>query len=305
MNEHGLKITGGADFTVPIRACRPEELRDTLGLTFLAVKSQHTEDALNVLAPLVGPATILVSMQNGMNPPRIAARIGADKVVACFVNYGADWQAPGHIEHGGSGSIYLGELDGQMTERLKRIERVLSYLHPVHITENIYGYLWSKQIYCSLLFAQAVTDETMADIFGHQRFQPLLMALVREGVRLAHAAGITLQCFDSFAPLTIEGEKETEARALLDQMAAISRTKVKVRSGPWRDMAIRNRPTEIDHMTGWLIAEGQKQKITLPLNERLVKQVKEIEQGKRQRGLQNLEELYAYFQELYGLKAKA
>ena len=36
----------------------------------------------------------------------------------------------------------------------------------VHVTDNIYGYLWAKQIDCSLLFAQAVTDETMADVFG-------------------------------------------------------------------------------------------------------------------------------------------
>ena len=52
----------------------------------------------------LGPDTIVVSLQNGMNPPRIAARIGADKVVAAFINFSADWQAPGHIEHGGTGS---------------------------------------------------------------------------------------------------------------------------------------------------------------------------------------------------------
>jgi 2-dehydropantoate 2-reductase len=119
MQQHGLKISGAADFTVPIRACRPNELRAPFGLTFLAVKSQDTDAALDVLAPLVGPDTILVSLQNGMNSPRI----GADKTIAAFINFGADWQGPGHIEHGGAGSIYLGELDGRITERLQRIQR--------------------------------------------------------------------------------------------------------------------------------------------------------------------------------------
>lgn len=305
MKKSGLKITGGADFTVPVRACLPEELTETLGLTFLAVKSQHTDEALNGLAPLVGPDTILVSMQNGMNPPRIAERIGADKVVACFVNYGADWQGPGHIEHGGSGSVYVGEIDGRMTDRVERIHRLLSHLHPAYITDNIYGYLWAKQTYCSLLFAQAVTDETMADIFGNKRFQPLLIALVQEGVRVAKASGITLQGFGKYDPVKISSGSEAEARAELANLAALCRTQVKVRSGPWRDMAIRHRPTEIDYMTGWLIAEGRKHNISLPLNERLVQQVKEIEQERRQRGLHNLEELHAKLQELYGLRARA
>jgi 2-dehydropantoate 2-reductase len=55
----------------------------------------------------------------------------------------------------------------------------------VHLTDNIFDYLWSKQIDCSLLFAQAVTDETMADVFGDARFQPLLIALVGEGIAVA------------------------------------------------------------------------------------------------------------------------
>ncbi|MBI3964047.1 MAG: ketopantoate reductase family protein, partial [Chloroflexi bacterium] len=109
-------------------------------------------------------------------------------MIAAFINFGADWQAPGHVEHGGSGSIYLGEIDGRMTERLGRVQKLLSNMMTVHTTPNIFGCLWAKQIDCSLLFAQAVTDETMADVFGNQRFQPVLIALIGEGVRVAEAA---------------------------------------------------------------------------------------------------------------------
>lgn len=303
MNRHGLRITGAADFTVPIRACRPDELRGPLGLTFLAVKSQDTEAALDVLAPLTGPGTVVVSLQNGMNPPRIAARIGGDKVIASFINFGADWQGPGHIEHGGAGAIYLGELDGRPTERLERVRALLSTLMTVHATDNIFGYLWAKQIDCSLLFAQAVTDETMADVFGNPRYQPLLIALLGEGVGVARAAGVTLRSFDGFDPGAMRPSTEAEvaeARAVLDRFAAYNRGLVKQRSGPWRDLAVRKRPTEVDHMIGWVIAEGRTRGIAMPLNEALVGQVKEIERGVRQRGLQNLDELERRRQALYG-----
>jgi 2-dehydropantoate 2-reductase len=106
MNRQGLRITGGDDFTAKVRACVPSELEEPLGLTILAVKSQDTEAALDVLAPLCGPDTLVVSMQNGMNPPRIAARLGAQRVLGVFVSFPADWQGPGHIEHGGPGNVW-------------------------------------------------------------------------------------------------------------------------------------------------------------------------------------------------------
>src|SRR5439155_12035192 len=81
INARGLRISGFQNFTVPVRACVPADLRGPLGITFLAVKSQDTESALDVLAPLAGADTVLVSLQNGMNAPRIAARLGAERVV--------------------------------------------------------------------------------------------------------------------------------------------------------------------------------------------------------------------------------
>ena len=58
-------------------------------------------------------------MQNGMNPPRIAARLGAERVIGAFVNFGADFLGPAHVEYEGVGSLYLGEMDGRITERLR------------------------------------------------------------------------------------------------------------------------------------------------------------------------------------------
>jgi 2-dehydropantoate 2-reductase len=303
MNDNGLRISGFDSFTARVRACVPADLRGPLGITFLAVKSQDTEAALDVLAPLAGPETVVVSLQNGMNPPRLAARLGAERVVAAFVSFPADWQEPGHIEHGGTGNIWLGELDGRISERLSRIQRLIAHAVGAHVTDNIFGYLWAKQIDCALLFAQAVTDETFADVFGDKRYQPVLIALVGEGVSVAQAAGIRLHKFDEFDPLKLRPRTPAEvdeARAVLDRFAAFCRPRVKVRSGPWRDLAVRKRPTEVDHMVGWMIAEGRKHGIAMPLNEHLVRQVKEIEAGRRTRGLHNLEELEKARQQLYG-----
>jgi 2-dehydropantoate 2-reductase len=183
MNATGLRITGAENFSVPARACLASDLRGPLDLVFLAVKSQDTDAAVDILAPLVGPETILVSLQNGVNGPRIAARLGADRVVSAFVSFPADWQAPGHIEHGGAGNIWIGETDGRLTARLSHIKRLLDHAVTAHVTDNILGYLWAKQIDCSLLFAQAVTNETFATLYSNRTYQPLLVALLGEVLR--------------------------------------------------------------------------------------------------------------------------
>lgn len=302
MNTKGLRISGQTSFTIPARAVLPKDLKGPLGLVFLAVKSQDTEAALDTIAPLAGPDTVVVSLQNGMNPPLIAKRLGKERMVGAFVSFPADWQGPGHIEKGGLGHIWIGELDGRITERLSRIENLLSHAVTPHITDNITGYLWSKQIDCSLLFAQTVGDQTFADTFGNARYQPLLTALVGEGVGAALAAGVKLESFRYFEPLKMRPRtpaEENEARAVLNRFADATRNDIKVRSGPWRDLAVRKRPTEVDSMVGWVIAEGRRHGVAMPLNEALLRQVKELEQGTRERGLHNLDELARLRDELY------
>src|SRR5438105_1331021 len=155
MNATGLRISGSTSLEVPVRAVLPKDLNGPLGLVFLAVKSQDTQAALDTIAPLAGPDTVVVSLQNGMNPPIIAERLGKERVVGAFVSFPADWQGPGHIEQGGLGNIWIGELDGRVErpsgrghrgERLSRIQKLLSHSVNAHIADNVIGYLWSKQI---------------------------------------------------------------------------------------------------------------------------------------------------------------
>ena len=298
INAGGLRISGFDNITVPTRACTPEELPSRLpgglGLVFLAVKSQDTEGALATLLPMAGPETVVVSLQNGMNPPLIAQRMGAERTIGAFVSFPADWQGPGHVEHGGAGNIWVGELDGRITPRLRRVHELLSHSVTPHLTDNIYGYLWAKQIDSSLLYAQACTQETMADTYADPRYQPLLIALLGEGVAVAQAAGVRLEVFDDFdlrlmRPTTPAGT--AAATEALNRFAAFWRPRIKKRSGPWRDIAVRKRPTEVDYMVGAVVAEGCRLGVPCPLNERLVQLIHAIERGERAQGLHNLDEL--------------
>src|SRR5947208_16286789 len=92
MNAHGLTIDAReGSFTVPVRAITPDALGHGLGLVLLAVKSQDTPDALDVLAPRLTPDGALVSLHNGPNEDLIAAAGGARRTVGCPATWAAAW----------------------------------------------------------------------------------------------------------------------------------------------------------------------------------------------------------------------
>ena len=94
----------------------------------------------------------MVSCQNGLNELVSAETVGKARTIGAFVNFGADWEAPGHITFGNRGAVVLGELDGQATLQL-----LLDFEPGAVISDNIWGYLWGKPSYGAILKASALT----------------------------------------------------------------------------------------------------------------------------------------------------
>jgi 2-dehydropantoate 2-reductase len=160
MNADGLTLEGPLEqFTVPARAVAPDELPDGLGAVLLAVKHQHTRAALQAIAPRLASDGFVVSLQNGINEPLIAEAVGPERTVGAFVNFGADYLAPGHIHYAGRGTFVVGEPDGRVSERVRALAADLE----AEATDNVMGFLWAKEAYGAMLFATAVSDLSIAD----------------------------------------------------------------------------------------------------------------------------------------------
>ncbi len=296
MNRSGLRITGPVkEMEVAAEATHPEDLQGSFQTVLLCVKAQHTREAVAQLAPHLAEQGAIVSIQNGLCELEIAEAVGAGRTVGAFVNFGADYMEPGVVHRGNRGAVVVGELDGRESRRVKEIHRLLSLFEPNAIlTDNIFGYLWAKLSYASLLFATALTDESIADVLDSRAHRPLLRALAREVVAVAEARGIRLRGFDGFGPMAFRpGASDTAADASLNELVAFNRASAKTHSGIWRDLAVRKRPTEVDPQLGAVVKFGREAGVSTPLNAGLVRQIHEIEAGARHRGWKNLEELWA------------
>lgn len=294
MRRHGLRITGPlADFTVPMPAFTPETVVGTWDVAFLATKAHHTQSAIRSLQPHVSPQGCVVSAQNGLNEIAIADVVGAERTVGAFVNFGADYLEPGVILYGGRGAVVVGEIDGQLTPRVQAIGATLRDFDDLAIvTTNIWGYLWGKEAYGAMLFATALTNDSIADAFAMPAYRDLFIALGREVLAVAASRGVTPESFNGFDPTAyVPGASTDASMRSLDDLVAHNRKSVKTHSGIWRDLAVRKRATEVDAQLGIVVTLGREAGLSTPLTSRLIEMIHEVERGERPLSLGSLDEL--------------
>jgi 2-dehydropantoate 2-reductase len=301
INATGLRIEGPRAFKARVPALLPEQVHGPLDVVVLAVKSHDTEAALAPIAPHVAPDGYVVSLQNGLEEPKVARLVGAQRTVGAFITTGAHYAGPGTIFFGGSGTIRLGELDGRTTPRLEALRDAFSAYQPTEITDNVLGYLWGKLVLGCIYFASALVDADFLELLDRTEYLPLLTEVGAEAVAVADARGVRLEAFDGFQPALMHPRTAAEWRAAIDSFDVLLDTlwrQIKRRTGIWRDLAVRRRKTEVDLRVTDLVNRGRALRLPMTLNARLAEMIHEIEDGRRPLRWQNLEELGGLAREL-------
>jgi len=294
INRDGLHVTGSiAEFTARVAAFTPQTLSGSWDTIVLATKAHHTDAAAQSLAPHLTAQGCVVSAQNGLNEIAIADHLGAARTLGAFVNFGADYLEPGVIHYGGKGAVVVGEIDGRITQRVTALRDAWSDFSPhAIVTPNIWGYLWGKEAYGAMLFATALTNESIADALAMPAYRSVYIALAREILAVAAARSISPESFDGFDPSAyLTTAPSGAAGRSLDALVEHNRRSAKSHSGIWRDLAVRKRPTEVDAQLGIVATIGAQVGVTTPITARLVELIHEVEQGVRAQSLETLDEL--------------
>ena len=292
----GLKITGPVEqFNQVIPSVTPGELSGRFSTIVLAVKAHATDSALALLAPHLAPDGFVLSAQNGLNELAIARVVGDDRTMGCFVNYGADWLGPGEILFGNRAAVVVGEIDGSIRARTQRMHALLSVFEPgAVLTDNIWGYLWGKLAYGAMLFATALTTDSMSDNFADPRRFIVFDRLAREVMAVASARRVAALGFNGFDPASFApGAGESASRASIAALAEFNRHTAKTHSGIYRDLAVRKRKTEVDPQIGVISELGAELGIDTPVTRRLVELIHDIEDGRRPMAYETFAQLLA------------
>jgi 2-dehydropantoate 2-reductase len=189
--------------------------------------------------------------------------------------------------------VVVGEIDGSVRERTRQMHRDLSVFEPdAVLTDNIWGYLWGKLAYGAMLFATALTTDSMTVNFADPRRFVVFDQLAREVMAVASARGVAPVGFNGFDPACFApGASDAAARASVAALAEFNRHTAKTHTGIYRDLAVRKRKTEVDPQIGVIAELGREAGIATPGIRCLVGLIHDIEDGRRPMSYETFEVL--------------
>ncbi len=259
INANGVRLERAAEtLTVPVRAVHTPAQAGTVELAIVAVKAYQTERAAQWAEQILAPDGIALTLQNGLgNLEIIAAHVGPARATMGVTMQGATLLGPGHVRHAGHGLTTLAATPSTRDQIEAAAELFRRAGLETRVAEDVQSLMWSKLVVNSAINAlTAIYRVPNGWLVQDPEARKLMSAAAQETARVAQALGIPLPFSDP------------AARAM--QVAAATATN---RSSTLQDI-LRGTPTELDRINGIVIREGKRLGIPTPVNEKLMRLVR-------------------------------
>jgi len=199
IRQSGLRVDSIAgDFvTHPVQATDIPAEVGVVDAVLVTVKAWQVSEAAEAMKPMVGPNTMVIPLENGVDAPdQLAAVLGAEHVLGGLCHVSALIAGPGHIQHVAiPPRIAFGELDGRTSERVERLRQVFERCQGVTVAvpADIRAALWEKFLFIAAISGVgAVTRQPAGVIRSVAETRDMLLRAMEEVAAVAEARGITL-----------------------------------------------------------------------------------------------------------------
>jgi 2-dehydropantoate 2-reductase len=258
----GLRVTGQAEFTAPVRARTDGRDLPACDFGLVATKALHTRDAVaGARAALAGAA--VVSLQNGLGNEEVIAELVPRVIRGSIVTAGAV-VAPGVVRYDAPGDSWFGPFEPRPAP-MDEVERLAGLLTAgglrTHALTDARGPQWTKVIFNAATSPlAALTGLSMGPLCTEPELRRQIDGLISEAMAVCERAGIGL--------LRPPGEAVDEAivEAYHHKPSML------------QDVLAR-RATEIDVLNGGIAAEGRRQGQPTPLHDCMVALVRGLERS--------------------------
>ena len=263
VQKRGLRMeTKAFDAYVPVQVSAEASGARGAKLVLLSVKSTDTERAGAALAPYVERDAVILTLQNGVdNAERLAATLGRN-VVPAVVYVAVEMAGPGHVRHHGRRELLI----GPSAASARIAAAFIAAGVPVEVSDNVIGALWAKLIVnCAYNALSAITQLPYGRMVQGDGVPAVMRDVVDECLAVARAVGVEVP------------------RDLLQAVPRIAETMPGQFSSTAQDLA-RGKPTEIDHLNGFVVRRGDALGVPTPANRVLLALVKLLEERGSPRG---------------------
>ena len=270
VNRHGLRLQTAAGVqTIPLFASTDLASAGDADLVLVCVKSTDTTATAAQLAPVLRADAVVLSLQNGVENTEMLARVLAQTIVPAVVYVATALPAPGTVLHLGRGDLVIGAAspaapaDAALAATLQQVADFFAAAGvPVRVSHDVVAELWSKLVVnCACNAISALAQLPYGALAGVPEVAELQRTVVEEVVAVAAASGVHL-----------------DLQASLDAVQRIQNGMPAQHSSTAQDLA-RRKPSEIDHLNGFVARRGRERGVAAPANQALHALVKLVESG--------------------------
>ncbi|MBY4866452.1 2-dehydropantoate 2-reductase [Burkholderia sp. Bp9017] len=251
---------------VAVRATMNPAEVGPVDLVVVLVKSFHTDSAMRGAVDLVGPETVVLSLQNGLGHEDVLSEIvGRERVLAGKTYVGGVLRAPGQIQSGVTGKLtIIGELDGRITRRAQAVADAFNRAGlTTTVSDNIVGTMWDKLLINVATGAiTGITRLTYGQLYDEPVLKATSLAAIDEAMAVAKAAGIALSIDNAEDAWNMAAEGLSPAFKT-SMLQSLEKSSV----------------TEIDFINGAVVRVGERLGVPTPVNATLVACIKGIERA--------------------------
>ncbi len=295
LKEKGAHITGTVEMTVPVKAMLPEEMTGTYDIIFLMTKQLNNREAVTFLKDYLAEDGVIVTLQNGIPEDSVAEVVGWNRTVGCVVEWGATMTAPGEsmlTSDPDSLSFHMGETaEGVPEERMRQVRELLGKMCAVETEKNLPGARWSKLlINATFSGLGTVAGGTFGDVTGNAKAREAAIRCMKEVIDVGRAAGVEFAPVQGKDIISLFYWKSPVKKAVAKLILPVAMKKhAAIEPSMLQDLK-KGKPCEIDAINGVVCAWGKKTGVPTPVNDRIVRIIREIQDGKRKTGFENLAE---------------
>lgn len=263
INTDGLRLeTTQGERTLRVPAGRAGDFDTAFDLIIVFTKATHTEEAIVGVGHLVGPETVILTVQNGLgNVEAIGRHVPVRQIVMGMTNFPADLIGPGHVSSHGSGSVRIWSVTGEDAEHLRVITRILNEAG-LDCTADplVEGAIWEKVAFNAALNSIcAVTGRTVGGLGASDVGREIAWATAQETLAVARAKGIQVDPERVRRAIAHAFESHgNHAPSMLQDLQA-------------------GRRTEIENINGAVVSEGAARGIQTPITGTLLRLIRVME----------------------------
>ncbi|MCG7381304.1 2-dehydropantoate 2-reductase [Paenibacillus sp. ACRRY] len=283
LNQTGAKVVGTTEFHAKVKAITPDQKSGTYDLVLLLTKQLSNGTILRELLPFLHDESIVCSLQNGIPEENVASIVGAARVIAGSVEFGATFMEPGvsslttEYTQFKKYAFQIGELNGETSDRIQRVKSILDLVGGTHISDNLVGTKWSKLLINNAFSGlSAALNGEYGDILDDEVGIVSAAHIADETIKVGHANGIEFVKMNGFDIASLELKSEQDIPERIKTLKYVMEPSRLLKASMLQDLE-KKRKTEIDYINGVVSSKAEGTGIATPYNDLVVKLVQSAE----------------------------